>query len=100
LVNACVTCLDDGGKLMSYGNGGCAGDARHLATKPWVRDKEGRAAIVALALTTNTSVLTAIGNGFGFDMLFARQIEALAKLGDIAIGTLLLGKVKTSLSPV
>ena len=86
LVKACVSCVDDGGKLMFFGNGGSAGDAQHLATELSVRYKDDRAAIAASALTTDTSVLTAIGNDFGFDKLFARQIEALAKPGDVAIG--------------
>ena len=71
---------------MFFGNGGSAADAQHLATELTVRYKTDRAAIAALALTTDTSALTAIANDFGYDMLFSRQIEALAKPGDVAIG--------------
>ena len=86
LVLACVASLNAGGKLMFFGNGGSAADAQHLATELTVRYKTDRAAIAALALTTDTSALTAIANDFGYDVLFSRQIEALAKPGDVAIG--------------
>lgn len=86
LVEACVKSLRAGGKLMFFGNGGSAADAQHLATELAVRYKKSRAPIAALALTTDTSVLTAAGNDFGFDRIFARQIEALGRSGDVAIG--------------
>ena len=86
LVEACVASLKSGGKLFFFGNGGSAADAQHLATELTVRYKKDRAAIAAIALTTDTSALTAIGNDFGFEHLFARQIEALAERGDVAIG--------------
>jgi D-sedoheptulose 7-phosphate isomerase len=85
LVKACVTSLRGGGKLMFFGNGGSAADAQHLATELTVRYKKTRAAIAALALTTDTSALTAAGNDLGFEHVFARQIEALGKPGDVAI---------------
>src|SRR6267154_586192 len=77
LVGACVKSLRGGGKLMLFGNGGSAADAQHLATELTVRYKSDRKAIAAIALTTDTSALTAIGNDFGFEQIFARQIEAL-----------------------
>jgi len=86
LVTVCVASLCAGGKLMFFGNGGSAGDAQHLATELVVRYKTDRPAIAALALTTDTSALTAIGNDLGYNALFARQIEALAQPGDVAIG--------------
>jgi len=85
LVGACVASLRAGGKLMFFGNGGSAADAQHLATELSIRYKANRAAIAALALTTDTSALTAAGNDFGFEHIFARQIEALGKPGDVAI---------------
>ena len=85
LVSACVKSLRGGGKLMFFGNGGSAADAQHLATELSVRYKANRAAIAAIALTTDTSVLTAVGNDLGFERIFARQIEALGKAGDVAI---------------
>ena len=86
LVEACARSLRAGGKLMFFGNGGSAADAQHLATEFVVRYKKNRAPIAALALTTDTSALTAIGNDLGFDELFARQIAALGRKGDVAIG--------------
>jgi D-sedoheptulose 7-phosphate isomerase len=85
LVAVCVKSLRGGGKLMFFGNGGSAADAQHLATELTIRYKANRAAIAALALTTDTSALTAAGNDLGFERVFARQIEALGKPGDVAI---------------
>jgi D-sedoheptulose 7-phosphate isomerase len=86
LVAVCARSLKAGGKLLFFGNGGSAADAQHLATECVVRYKKNRAPIAALALTTDTSALTAIGNDLGFDDLFARQIAALGRAGDVAIG--------------
>jgi D-sedoheptulose 7-phosphate isomerase len=69
-----------------FGNGGSAADAQHLATELVVRYRANRRALPAIALTTDTSALTAIGNDFGFDALFERQVEALCAAGDVAIG--------------
>ena len=91
-VEACVRAVHGGGKLMFFGNGGSAGDAQHLATELTIRYKKDRAAIAALALTTDTSTLTAAGNDLGFDQIFARQIEALGRPGDVAIGISTSGK--------
>lgn len=74
------------GKILLFGNGGSAGDAQHIATELTVRYVKDRAPIAAIALTTDTSALTAIGNDMGFDALFARQIAALGRKGDLAIG--------------
>lgn len=73
------------GKLLFCGNGGSAADAQHLATEYVVRYMRNRAAYPAIALTTDTSLLTAAGNDFGFDSIFARQVEALAGPGDLLI---------------
>jgi D-sedoheptulose 7-phosphate isomerase len=86
LVEKAATSLSEGGKIMFFGNGGSAADAQHLATELVVRFKKDRAPMAALALTTDTSALSAIGNDFGFDDLFSRQIYALLKPGDLAIG--------------
>lgn len=75
-----------GGKIIFFGNGGSAADAQHLATELTVRYRKDRAPIAAIALTTDTSALTAIGNDFGFDHLFARQVAAIGRRGDVAIG--------------
>jgi D-sedoheptulose 7-phosphate isomerase len=92
LVAASVTSIRAGGKLMFFGNGGSAADAQHLATELTIRYKHDRAAIAAIALTTDTSALTAAGNDLGFERIFARQIEALGRPGDIAIAISTSGK--------
>jgi D-sedoheptulose 7-phosphate isomerase len=86
LVEVCARTLRAGGKLLFFGNGGSAADAQHLATELVVRYRRDRAPIAAIALTTDTSALTAIGNDLGFEALFARQIAALGRAGDVAIG--------------
>ena len=75
-----------GGKLILFGNGGSAADAQHLAAELVGRFKMERSALPAIALNTNTSILTALGNDYSFDTVFARQIEAWAKKGDVVIG--------------
>jgi phosphoheptose isomerase len=75
-----------GGKLLIFGNGGSAADAQHFATELVVRFECERAAFAALALSTDTSVLTAAANDFGYDRVFARQVEALGRAGDVAFG--------------
>jgi D-sedoheptulose 7-phosphate isomerase len=86
MLDACTACINTDGKILFFGNGGSAADAQHLATELAVRYVKDRDPIAALALTTDTSALTAIGNDMGFDQLFARQINALGRAGDVAIG--------------
>ncbi len=74
-----------GGTLLFCGNGGSAADAQHLATEYVVRYMRNRRAYPAIALTTDTSLLTAVGNDFGFDHVFSRQIEAIGKPGDLLV---------------
>jgi D-sedoheptulose 7-phosphate isomerase len=85
---AVTACMRAGGKLLICGNGGSAGDAQHLATEfvSTLTVDRRRAAIPALALTTDTSLLTAISNDFGFEGVFARQVEALGREGDVLLG--------------
>jgi len=78
--------IDSGNKIVFFGNGGSAGDAQHLATELTIRYIHDRAPIAALALTTDSSTLTAAGNDLGFEQLFSRQIAALGKAGDVAVG--------------
>ncbi|MBM3516448.1 MAG: SIS domain-containing protein [Alphaproteobacteria bacterium] len=85
LVAVCAEALRGEHKLLFFGNGGSAADAQHLAAELVVRFHADRRALPALALTTDTSVLTAIGNDLGFAEAFARQIEALGQAGDVAI---------------
>lgn len=81
-----VDSLDQGNKVLLFGNGGSAADAQHIAAEFVGRFAFNRPALPALALSVNTSCVTAIGNDYGFDLVFSRQIEALARPGDFAIG--------------
>lgn len=85
---AIVESLRGGGKLLICGNGGSAGDAQHLATEfvSTLTVDRRRAAIPAIALTTDTSLLTAVANDYGFEGVFARQVEALGREGDVLLG--------------
>jgi D-sedoheptulose 7-phosphate isomerase len=82
----CVASLRAGNKLMLAGNGGSAADAQHLATEFVSRFYFDRPGLAAVALTTDTSALTAIGNDYGFDKLFSRQIDAIGRAGDVFLG--------------
>ena len=86
LVGIATDCIRGGGKILFFGNGGSASDCQHLATELTIRYKDDRDPIAAIALTTDTSALTAGGNDLGFDEIFARQVAALGKAGDLAIG--------------
>jgi len=82
----CVKALRDGNKLLLAGNGGSAADAQHLAAELVSRFYFDRPGLAAVALTTDTSALTAIGNDYGFERLFSRQVDALGRKGDVFIG--------------
>ena len=86
LVSVATNCIQSGGKILLFGNGGSAADCQHLATELTIRYKADRDPIAAIALTTDTSALTAGGNDIGFENIFARQVAALIKPGDLAIG--------------
>jgi len=81
-----IDCYRKKGKLILFGNGGSAADAQHLAAEMVGRFKMERAALPAIALNTNTSIITALGNDYDFDIIFARQVEAITREGDVAIG--------------
>jgi phosphoheptose isomerase len=81
----CVAALARGNKLLICGNGGSAADAQHMAAELVGRFVTDRTAIPAIALTTDTSALTAIANDFGYDAVFSRQVSALAKSGDVLL---------------
>lgn len=78
--------IDGGGKVLVFGNGGSAADAQHLAGEFVGRFKLERAPLPAIALTTDTSILTCVGNDYGFNEIFSRQVGALARPGDVVIG--------------
>ncbi len=77
--------LTEGGKVLVFGNGGSAADAQHMAAELVGRFRRDRRGLPAIALTTDSSALTSIGNDFGFDRIFARQVEALGAPGDVAV---------------
>ncbi len=81
-----ATAIKDGNKILLFGNGGSAADAQHIAAEIVGRFKKERKALPAIALTTDTSILTAVGNDYGFENIFSRQLEALCMPGDVAIG--------------
>ena len=81
-----VDALNHGNKILLFGNGGSAADAQHIAAEFVGRFAINRPALPALALSENSSSLTAIGNDYGFDLVFSRQVEAVGRIGDVAIG--------------
>jgi len=93
-----IEALKTGNKILFFGNGGSAADAQHLAAELVGRFLKDRAALPGLALTTDTSILTALSNDFGFETVFARQIEGLAKPGDVAFGISTSGNSKNVLT--
>jgi len=86
LADACSRTLEQGGKVLFFGNGGSAADAQHLAAELVVRYRTNGRALASLALTTDTSTLTACANDYSYDEIFSRQVEALMRPQDIAIG--------------
>lgn len=94
IVNLIISCYKKNNKLIIFGNGGSAADAQHFACELVARFKKERKSLNAIALTTNTSLLTALGNDYNFDIIFSRQVESLATEGDIAIGISTSGNSK------
>jgi len=86
LADLVVSAIASGGKLILFGNGGSAADAQHIAAEFTGRYLTERRPLAALALTTDTSALTAIGNDYGIEQMFARQVRALGRPGDVALG--------------
>jgi D-sedoheptulose 7-phosphate isomerase len=86
IVDLLAAAFRDGRRVLVFGNGGSASDAQHLAAEFVGRFQKDRRAVAAIALTADTSILTALGNDYTFDRVFARQIEALGESGDVAIG--------------
>lgn len=92
IADALASSLEKGGKVLLCGNGGSAADAQHIAAELVARYEMERAAMAAIALTTDTSALTAIGNDYGFDHIYERQVLALGKKGDVLIAISTSGK--------
>ncbi len=93
-----VQTLKAGGKILIFGNGGSAADAQHIAAELTGRYKTERPSLAGIALTTDTSALTAIGNDYGYDRVFDRQLEGLGRTGDMAIGISTSGNSKNVIS--
>ncbi|MDD5595986.1 MAG: D-sedoheptulose 7-phosphate isomerase [Candidatus Omnitrophica bacterium] len=89
-----IESLRKGGKVILFGNGGSAADAQHIAAEFIGRFKKDRSALAAIALTTNTSILTSLANDYGYEVVFAKQIEALGQKNDLAVGISTSGKAK------
>lgn len=92
IAGACVAALKAGHKILFAGNGGSAADSQHLAAELVSRLSYDRPALAGIALTTDTSALTAIGNDYAFEKLFSRQVEALGQQGDVLIGITTSGR--------
>ena len=80
------TALDAGGKVLTFGNGGSAADAQHMAAELVGRFVRERVAMAAIALTADSTIVTSVGNDYGYERVFVRQIEALGRAGDVALG--------------
>jgi len=100
IANICYESLKNGGKIMFCGNGGSAADSQHLAAELVSKLCYDRPALNAIALTTDTSALTAIGNDYGYLYSFSRQIEAIGTKGDVLIGISTSGKSKNVIEAV
>ena len=91
---AIIKCYRAGGKVVIFGNGGSAADAQHIATEFISRFEKERKSLSAIALTTNTSAITAIANDYSFDKIFSRQVESTVKKGDVVIAISTSGNSK------
>ena len=99
-VLAMVECLNAGGKIMACGNGGSAADAQHFAAELMGRFERERRELAAVALTTDTSILTAVGNDYSYDQVFSRQVRGLGKSGDILLAITTSGNSKNVIKAV
>lgn len=99
-VLAMVECLNSGGKIMACGNGGSAADAQHFAAELMGRFERERRELAAVALTTDTSILTAVGNDYSYDQVFSKQVRGLGKSGDILLAITTSGNSKNVIKAV
>ena len=99
-VLAMVECLNAGGKIMACGNGGSAADAQHFAAELMGRFERERRELAAIALTTDTSILTAVGNDYSYDQVFSKQVRGLGKSGDILLAITTSGNSKNVIKAV
>ena len=99
-VESVIKAFEHNNKIFLFGNGGSAADSQHIAAEFIGRFQKERKSLPAIALTTDTSILTALGNDYGFDIIFARQLEGLGQKGDIAIGISTSGNSKNVLEGI
>ena len=100
LADCVVKCLRSKGKVIIFGNGGSAADAQHIAAELVGRFKLERKGLACIALTTNTSIITSIGNDYGYEEIFSRQIEAIAAENDLAIGISTSGNARNVITGI
>lgn len=100
IVGEITKSLKNGGKVILFGNGGSAADSQHIAAEFVGRFRKERRSLAAVALTTDTSILTALSNDYGYDIIFARQLEGLGKKGDVAIAISTSGNSKNVIEAV
>ncbi|MCY7386639.1 MAG: phosphoheptose isomerase [Burkholderiales bacterium] len=98
--HAMVACLTNGGKILSCGNGGSAGDAQHFAAELVGRFEREREELAAIALTTDSSILTAVANDYSFDEIFSKQVRGLGKSGDVLFAISTSGNSKNVVSAI
>ena len=98
--HAMVECLKNGGKILACGNGGSAGDSQHFAAELVGRFEREREELAAIALTTDSSILTAVGNDYSFDEIFSKQVRALGKTGDILFAISTSGNSKNVVNAI
>ena len=98
--HAMVDCLNNGGKIIACGNGGSAADSQHFAAELVGRFERERAELAAIALTTDSSILTAVANDYSFDEIFSRQVRALGKPGDILFAISTSGNSKNVIAAI
>jgi D-sedoheptulose 7-phosphate isomerase len=97
---AMQSCIKNGGKILLMGNGGSAADSQHIAAEIVGRFKKERKGLPAIALTTDTSIITSVGNDYGYDYIFARQIEGLCRAEDLVIGITTSGNSKNVVNAI
>jgi len=100
IANLMIDVLKKNGKVILFGNGGSASDSQHIAAELVGRFKKDRTALAAISLTTNSSIMTSLANDYGYDIVFAKQIEALGQKNDIAIGISTSGKAKNVINGI
>jgi D-sedoheptulose 7-phosphate isomerase len=100
IANLMIDAIKKKGKVVLFGNGGSASDSQHIAAELVGRFKKDRLALAAVALTTNTSILTSLANDYGYDIVFSKQIEAIGQKNDVAVGISTSGKAKNVINGI